>query len=213
MKQYKDRIEAGKILSYYLKQYTDNPNALVLALPRGGVPVAYEVARKLNLELDVFLVRKIGYPYHEELALGAIASNEYIIFNESLRKQMPYDEKVLDNIIEKEKAELKRREGVYRKNKTPLNLKNKIIILVDDGIATGASLKVAIEAIKDQKPDKLIVAVPVAPPESINEIKSMVDELHCPLVPEYFNAVGLWYENFQQTTDDEVIALLTKKLS
>lgn len=210
MHKYKDRKAAGIELAGLLKIYKNNPEAIVLALPRGGVPVAYEVANQLNLKLDIFLVRKIGYPFHEELALGAIASGGHMLFNEELLSKTSYDETVINNIINKEKAELTRRESLYRGNKQALSLHNKIVIVVDDGIATGASIKVALKAIRMQEPQKIIVAIPVAPQSSLNELESLADEIICPLIPENFNAVGLWYEDFQQTTDTEVIELLEK---
>ncbi|QBR84911.1 phosphoribosyltransferase [Legionella israelensis] len=208
MERFADRYAAGKLLAKECKPYANRPDTLILALPRGGVPVAYEMAKSLSLPLDVFVVRKLGMPGYEELAIGAIASGDVTVFNQNILNQFNLSQAAIDNVIEKEKAELNRREKTYRGKKSPLDLKDKIIILVDDGIATGATVKAAIKAIRWQKPQKLVLAIPVAALSSYEEMKTLVDEVVCLMRPEYFNAVGLWYEDFSQTSDEEVFQLL-----
>lgn len=208
MERFSDRYEAGKRLAKACQHYTGQPDALVLALPRGGVPVAYEIAKSLSLPLDVFLVRKLGMPGHEELAIGAIASGDITVFNQDILSQFRPSQNAIDKIIEEEKKELSRREASYRGGKPALNLKGKTIILVDDGIATGATVKAAVKALRGQKPKKLVLAIPVAALSSYKDMSLLVDEIICLLKPEYFNAVGLWYENFTQTSDEEVFQLL-----
>lgn len=208
MEKYQNRQDAGSILASYLLEYKNSSHSIILALPRGGVPVAYQVAQILNLPLDVFLVRKLGFPGHEELALGALATGGTMVFNEELLNQITIDKKLIDSIIEKEQKELNRREKVYRGEKPFLELKDKNIILVDDGIATGATIKASIKALKKLQPKKIIIAVPVAALSTINEIKLLVDEVICPITPVNFIAVGKWYHDFNQTEDKEVIDLL-----
>lgn len=186
---------------------------IVLALPRGGVPVAYVIAEFLNLPLDVFIVRKLGVPYQEELAMGAIASGGVCELNQSVIKSLGISTQELIAAEKKELAELTRREHVYRGNKPPLQLKNKTVILVDDGIATGASIRAAIKALKQAQPAKIIVAVPVAAKQQCIELTALADEVVCPLQPEDLYAVGAWYEDFPQTEDTEVQDLLQKRLT
>lgn len=213
MEKYKNRQNAGKILASQLKNKVVPSEAIVLALPRGGVPVAYEIATTLSLLLDVFLVRKLGVPSHKELAFGAIASGGILFFNEELMKSLHLTPKNVEQVIEAESIELKRREKLYRSGKARLELHNKTIILVDDGIATGATARVAIRAIRKENPKRIILAVPVAAHSTCMEIEQEVDELICPLKPVHFQAVGLWFEDFSQTTDDEVISLLSDRQS
>jgi predicted phosphoribosyltransferase len=210
MEKYFDRYEAGKVLAEHLKSYRDNPEAIVLALPRGGVPVAFEIAQALSLPLDIFLVRKLGVPTHKELAMGAIASGNIVVFNESILQQLQIPTHLIDNTIHLEQQELKRREQYYRGNRPALNLTGKIIILVDDGIATGATMRAAIKAIQLQNPKKIIVAVPVAAASTYEELEPLVDKMICPSKPEDLYAVGMWYEQFNQTDDEEVIELLSQ---
>jgi len=210
MRKFLDRYDAGKVLAEKLKAYKNNSDVIVLALPRGGVPVAFEVAKALHAPLDIFIVRKLGVPSHEELAMGAIASNDTIVFNEEIVRGLNIPQYEIDQVIKSEKQELERREKAYRGNKKFPNLDNKIIILVDDGIATGATMRAAIKAISQQKIKKLIVAVPVAAYETCLEISKLANELICPLQPENFYAVGAWYDNFNQTEDEEVFNLLKK---
>jgi predicted phosphoribosyltransferase len=208
MKKYMDRYEAGRMLAEELKQYTKMKNTIVLALPRGGVPVGYEIAKKLSLPLDVFIVRKLGVPGHEELAMGAIAMGGMTVFNDEILKSLNISKSTIDQVIQAEKQELQRRNAIYRDNKPFPSLQDKTIILVDDGIATGATMKAAIKALKQQKPAILIIAVPVAEFSTCEKMAKLVDKMVCPLKPHDFYAVGLWYEDFPQTSDDEVFELL-----
>lgn len=210
MDKFSDRSEAGIILANYLKEYTKKPGVITLALPRGGVPVAYEIATALSLPLDVFIVRKLGLPGHEELAIGAIASGGTIFFNERLMSQLNIKRLAIQHVIEQEQKELLRREHLYRGNKPFPDLKEKTVILVDDGIATGATIKSAIEALRKYQPTSIIIAVPVAAASTCKEIAPLVEEVICPIKPIDFYAVGLWYKQFPQTTDHEVIELLKK---
>lgn len=210
MKKYLDRYEAGRILAELLMEYTNDSNALILALPRGGVPVAYEIAKSLSLPLDVFIVRKLGVPGHEELAMGAIATGEMLVFNDDIIKTLNITKSSIDKVIQFERNELQRRELNYRGNRPLPNLFNKTVILVDDGIATGASIRVAIKAIRQQNPNRIILAVPVASYTSYKEMENLADEIICPIKPDEFYAVGAWYENFSQTSDEEVFDLLVK---
>ena len=206
--KYANRREAGKSVATYLKAYAKHPGVQVLALPRGGVPVAYEIAKALSAPLDILIIRKLGVPGHEELAFGAIAGGGVIVFNEALLKTLSLSEQDIHRVIQVEQEELQRRETTYRGNKPFPTLKNKVVILVDDGIATGATMRAAIQALKQQQPKRLIVAVPVAARSTIDELSPLVDEIICPLQPEAFYAVGAWYQAFPQTTDEEVLGLL-----
>lgn len=208
MNRYVNRHEAGKILSKEMKIYEKNPDTYVLALPRGGVPVAYEIAKTLSLPLDVFIVRKLGVPYHEELAMGAIASGGVTVFNDDILQQLQIPKSEIQKVITAEQKELTRRELSYRGNKPFPTLENKTIILVDDGIATGATMRAAIKSLRQKKPKHLILAVPVAASAIISEMEMLVDKIICPIKPDHFYAVGAWYDDFTQTTDDEVFQLL-----
>ncbi|KTC80533.1 phosphoribosyltransferase [Legionella cherrii] len=207
---YDNRNQAGRVLADLLRDYTARTDVVVLALPRGGVPVAYEVATKLSLPLDIFIVRKLGTPGHEELAMGAIASGGIAVFNQEVVNILHIQKDAIDKIKQSEQEELSRRELVYRGNRPFPELSGKTIILVDDGIATGYTMRAAIAALKQKKPAKIIVAVPVAAQSTCDEIAPLVDEIICPKRPTNFYAVGLWYNDFSQTTDDEVIELLQK---
>ena len=213
MDKFINRFEAGVILAKYLKDFANKPDVIILALPRGGVPVAYEIANALSAPLEVFIVRKLGLPGHEELTMGAIASGGTVFFNEPLMSQLNLNHLSLQDVIEKEREELQRRELLYRGNTPFPNLKGKIVILVDDGIATGATMMAAIEAIRNHQPTSIIIAVPVAAYSTCEEMAPLVDKIVCPLKPIDFYAVGLWYENFPQTSDNEVIELLKKSHS
>ena len=213
MDKFIDRQQAGRILANSLKNYAIQPNVTVLALPRGGVPVAYEIAMALSIPLDVFIVRKLGVPGHEELAMGAIASGGTILVNESIIRQLRLQQSSIDAVIQSEQEELARREHLYRGNRPFPDLSGKTIILVDDGIATGATMQAAISALRKHKPASIIVAVPVAAYETCQSMAPLVDKLICPLQPINFFAVGLWYEDFSQTTDEEVIDLLERSNS
>jgi predicted phosphoribosyltransferase len=202
-----DRREAGRQLAARLRDYASS-NTIVLALPRGGVPVAYEVARALGAPLDVFIVRKLGVPGHEEFALGAIASGEVVVLNSELANQLGLSRQDIQTIIEAERRELDRRELAYREGAPPLDVRGRTVILVDDGLATGATMLAAIAALRKLGPARIVVAVPVAAPETCEAMAGAADEVVCAVTPQPFHAVGLWYDNFAQTTDDEVRALL-----
>lgn len=208
MERYTDRGEAGKILAEHLTEYKNKSNTYILALPRGGVPVAFAIARALSAPLDVLLVRKLGVPGHNELAFGAIASGNTIIFNQDIVHSLTLDEQVIKTVIAKEEDELMRRQTAYRGDRPFPVLKNKAVILVDDGMATGATMRAAIKCVYQHHPASVIVAVPVAAYATCEEISPLIDRLVCPFRPRNFYAVGLWYDNFDQTTDEEVSELL-----
>lgn len=210
MRRYLNRREAGTVLADVLRNYHGKDNVIVLALPRGGVPVAYEVATTLQVPLDVYIVRKLGVPGHHELAMGAVAQGGEIIFNQEIIKMYDITQSEIEAVIESENAELMRRETAYRGNRAFPSLNNKIVILIDDGIATGATMKAAILAIRRQKPMQIIAAVPVAAQQVKTLIKPLVDVFACPLLVTNLKSVGLWYNDFSQTEDDEVIDLLGK---
>lgn len=205
---FRDRTEAGRLLADKLKRYQDRENVVVLALPRGGVPVAFEVARALRAQLDVFVVRKLGLPGHEELAMGAIASGGVRVLNKEVTEGLGISDAMIKSVVAKESDELKRRELLYRGHNDPPGIYRKTIILVDDGIATGSTMRAAILAIKQQKPARLVVAVPTGAPTSCAAIEPQIDELVCLMQPRDFYAVGQWYEHFSQTSDEEVAGLL-----
>lgn len=208
MDRFQDRADAGVYLAEQLQKYAGKPDTIVLGLPRGGVVVAYEVARGLGLPLDVFLVRKLGVPGYEELAMGAIASGGVQVINQDVLRSIRIPESRIQEIAAKETEELKRREQVYRRSRGPLHVKGRTVILVDDGLATGATMRAAVEALGKLGPRKIVVAVPVASVEACAEFREAVDEIVCGITPAQFHAVGAWYEDFSQTTDKEVIQLL-----
>lgn len=206
--QYRDRQHAGQVLAESLKNYNGRKDTIVLGLPRGGVPVAYEIAMKLGLVLDVFMVRKLGVPGHEELAMGALASGGTLVFNDEIIHYFQITKSSMDRVIQSEQEELTRREHLYRGDRPFPHLAGKTIILVDDGIATGSTMKAAIMALQQKQPAELIVAVPVAARSTCDDMTALVKTLICPSQPVDFHAVGLWYENFAQISDAEVIELL-----
>lgn len=210
MERYLNRYAAGKLLASLLKNYEKRDNVIVLALPRGGVPVAYEIAKALSIPLDVFIVRKLGVPGHEELAMGALAMGGATIFNTEILHSLGISKEDVEKVIESEKKELQRRETAYRGNKPYPIIKDKTIILVDDGIATGASIKVAIKALRQLNPANIVLAIPVAEATTCKKLATLVETIVCPLQPTNFYAVGQWYEDFNQTSDEEVFALLKK---
>lgn len=210
MDKYQNREAAGKVLADRLSQFANRSDVIVLALPRGGVPVAFEVAITLHLPLDVFVVRKLGVPGHEELAMGAIAANGVIIFNQEVLSELEISQSHIDREIAAEQQELQRREHAYRGQRPFPSVKNKTIILVDDGIATGATVRAAIQALRQWQPARIIVAVPVADPEMAAKIAELADDFICPLQPRPLYAVGAWYHEFLQTTDAEVHTLLMR---
>ncbi|EJM59133.1 phosphoribosyltransferase [Pseudomonas sp. KB_15] len=205
-----DRPAAGRRLIEPLLPYAHRPDVIVLALPRGGVPVAYEVATALKVRLDLMLVRKLGVPSHPEYAMGAIASGGIQIRNEEALRVHPIDRAAFDAVVERETRELLRREKVYRGTRPSVQLKDQVVILIDDGLATGASMRAAIQALRVQAPSRIVVAVPVAPIETAQALRGEVDELVCPLLPEWFTSIGHWYMDFSQTSDAEVIELLQR---
>ena len=202
------RREAGKKLARKLSSYANRLDVLVLALPRGGVPVAYEVACALHAPLDVFVVRKLGVPGHEELAMGAIASGGVRVLNEDVMRAMAIPLSVIDAIAGQEQKELERREHLYRGDRPQPNVRGRTVILVDDGLATGSTMRAAALALRKMQPAKLIVAVPVGAPETCDEFRAEVDEVVCAATPVPFIAVGAWYADFSQTSDAEVRELL-----
>ena len=209
-KAFPNRAEAGRLLAEKLKQYAGRDDVIVLGLPRGGVPVAYEVARALNVPLDVFIVRKLGVPGFEELAVGAIASGGVRVLNEDVMRALPNASEVIEEVTEKETAELERREQSYRNGRPAPELRDRTIILVDDGLATGATMRAAVKALRQRGAAKIVVAVPVGPPDTCREFEDVADEIVCARAPEFFQAVGQYYEDFSQTSDDEVRELLTR---
>jgi predicted phosphoribosyltransferase len=208
MNRFRDRAEAGRILADELARDRTLDGALVLALPRGGVPVAAEVAEALDAPLDVMIVRKLGFPGQPELAMGAIASGGAVILNPAIAELVPEDEE--QAIVDLELDEVTRREAVYRRGRPPPSLGGRTVILVDDGLATGATMRAAVAAARAERPKQIVVAVPVAPPSTIHVLRREAERIVCPMVPPYFAAIGLWYEDFHQVSDEEVIGLLDR---
>jgi putative phosphoribosyl transferase len=209
--RFQNRTQAGKALAARLNSYANRPDVLVLGLPRGGVPVAYEVAKALHAPLDICLVRKLGVPGHKELAMGAIASDGVRVLNYDVISWLGISSTTIDTVAARELKELQRRDRAYRGDRLQPEIRDRTVILVDDGIATGSTMRAAISVLKPQHPAQLIVAVPVAPPETCDVFRTEVDEVVCLMTPEAFYAIGLWYEDFSQTTDEEVRELLAKQ--
>jgi erythromycin esterase-like protein/predicted phosphoribosyltransferase len=208
---FRDRREAGKRLAGKLAAYANRPDALVLALPRGGVPVAYEVARALGAPLDVFVVRKLGVPGYEELAMGAVATGGVRVLNDQIIEHLGIPAPLIDAVAARERQELARREHLYRGGRPPPVVRGRTMILVDDGLATGATMSAAIEALRQQNPARIVVAVPTASPDTCEEMKKKADDVICAVTPEPFHAVGRWYQDFSQTADEEVRELLARR--
>jgi putative phosphoribosyl transferase len=206
---FRDRADAGRVLAADLAGYAGRSDVLVLALPRGGVPVAYEVARALGAPLDVFLVRKLGLPGHEEFAMGAIASGGIRLINEQVVRAYGVTDGEIEAIASAEQRELDRRERSYRDGRPLPDLAGRTVILIDDGLATGATMQAAVLALREESPARIVVAVPVAAAETCDELRLLVNEIVCAETPTPFYAVGLWYEDFAQTTDEEVHELLS----
>jgi putative phosphoribosyl transferase len=203
-----NRVDAGRKLAKKLNAYANREDVLVLGIPRGGVPVAFQVAAELGVQLDVFVVRKLGVPSHEELAFGAIATGGVRVLDDQIVEEAGISDLEIELISAKETQELQRRERVYRGNRPPLNVKGKTVILVDDGIATGASALAAISALRELKPAGIVLAAPIAPASTCRRLRSKVDDLTCLDTPETFYAIGEFYEDFSQISDDEVTNLL-----
>lgn len=208
---YANRVEAGRVLAQALARHAGRPGLTVLALPRGGVPVAYEVADRLGAALDLMIVRKLGMPGHEEFAVGAIASGGVRVVNPEVTFYVP--ERVIEQIARRERAELLRRERRYRGDRPLLDVRGHTVILVDDGLATGATMRAAVSAARQLGPRAVVVAVPVAPADTIAMLRQVADDVVCPATPEPFYAIGLWYRDFHQVSDEEVTALLQRAWS
>jgi len=208
--RFKDRVEAGQALAERLMQFSARKDVVILALPRGGVPVAYEVAKALHAPLDICVVRKLGLPGAEELAMGAIASGGVRVINDDVMTYVRVPDDIIEEITLREKKELERREQLYRGTREPAYLDGKTVFLIDDGLATGSTMQAAAAAVRAQNPYKIIVAVPVAPSEACLELSRHVDQVVCLMTPEPFYAVGLWYDDFPQTSDEEVRELLDR---
>ena len=205
-----NRTEAGRLLAEKLVNYAGRADVIVLGLPRGGVPVAFEVAQRLGALLDVFIVRKLGVPGFEELAAGAIASGGVRVLNEDVMRAIPHADEAINAITARETAELERREQIYREGRLPPELRDRIVILVDDGLATGATMRAAVKALRERGAAKIVVAVPVGPPDTCHELEERADETICLSTPEFFQAVGQYYEDFSQTSDEDVRELLSQ---
>lgn len=208
---YEDRAGAGRALAAKLTAYANRSDVIVLALPRGGVPVAFEVAEALDAPLDVFVVRKLGVPGHEEFAMGAIASGGIRVVNEDVVRALGIPEEAIDAVAERERRELERRSRAYRGDGPPVDVRGRVVILVDDGLATGSSMRVAIEAVARQTPKRVVVAVPVGARATCDELAALSVEVVCPLTPSAFYAVGEWYDDFSPPTDEEIRKLLAPR--
>lgn len=205
---FEDRFEAGQVLAEKLAHYRGRRDVVVLALPRGGVPVAFEVAKALRAPLEVFLVRKLGWPLQPELAMGAMAQGGVRILHDEVVAQLSIPEYVIERVADQEARELARQQELYRPGRAPPDVAGRIVILVDDGLATGSTMRAAVEALRMRRPSRLVVAVPVGAPQTCAEFSELVDEAVCAAEPEDFRAVGMWYRDFSPTSDDTVIHLL-----
>jgi putative phosphoribosyl transferase len=206
--RFENRRKAGQYLAGKLSDYAGRDDVLVLGLPRGGVPVAYEVAQRLGAPLDVFVVRKLGVPGHEEYAMGAIASGGVRVINQDVVRRLGIPQAIVDRVAEQERRELERRENAYRDGRPAPTIEGRTVLLVDDGLATGASMWAAVAALRQRNPAQIVVAVPTASKETCDSFRDVVDDIICAITPDPFMAVGVWYKNFSQTTDDEVRRLL-----
>lgn len=207
---FQNRTEAGRLLAEALRSYEGRSDALILALPRGGVPVAFEVAQALGIALDLMLVRKLGMPGQEELAMGAIATGGSQFLNQDLVASAGISEAVIEAVAKREKKELERREQAYRGPRPVPEVRERCIILIDDGLATGATMRAAVLALRSQQPGRIVIGVPVAPPDTVAELRAEADEVVCLATPEPFFAIGKWYLDFSQTSDEEVRELLAR---
>ena len=209
--RFRNRTDAGRQLAEKLAAYANRPDVLVLALPRGGVPVAFELARAFGAPLDVFLVRKLGVPGYEELAMGAVATGGVRVLNDEIVRGLGISEHEIDAVVARELRELSRRDRLYRGDRPPSDVAGRTVILVDDGLATGATMRAAVQALRQQQPGRIVAAVPIASPDTCQVLKAEADDVICAITPEPFFAVGHWYDDFTQTTDDEVRELLARQ--
>jgi len=209
-KAFTDRRQAGRILAHQLRSYAGRPDVIVLGLPRGGVPVAFEVAQVLDAPLDVFLVRKLGAPGHEELAMGAIASGDVVVINDEVVRALKIGNDEVIAEVASEREELARREVIYRNGRPLADVGGKTVILIDDGLATGSTMRAAVTALRQKQPARIVVGVPVGAASTCAELQEIADECVCAIAPEDFRAVGLWYDDFAQTSDEEVCDLLAR---
>jgi len=207
---FRDRRHAGRVLAQVLTGYANRSDVIVLALPRGGVPVAYEVAKALHAPLDVFVVRKLGVPGHEEYAMGAIASGGVRVLNDEVVQRLGIPDAAVDAVARYEQGEVERRERLYRAGRPPPDVRGRTVILVDDGLATGSTMMAGVRAVRAQQPARIVVAVPTAAAETCAQLRSEADEVVCATTPEPFRAVGMWYDDFSQTSDEEVRELLAR---
>jgi predicted phosphoribosyltransferase len=205
---YADRAEAGRVLAGLLSNFRATPGAMVLALPRGGVPVGFEISQRLHLPLDVLIVRKLGVPGREELAMGAIASGNLVVLNQPVIRALHLSAEEIQRVVKRERIEIARREEQFRGNRPAPDVRGRVVILVDDGLATGATMRAAAQTIRARSPERLIVAVPVGSREACSELQADVDQVVCAATPAHFSAVGAHYRSFSQTTDEEVRELL-----
>jgi putative phosphoribosyl transferase len=208
--RFRDRREAGERLAASLTRYANRDEVVVLGLPRGGVPVAFEVARALGAPFDVFLVRKLGAPGHPEFAIGAIAAGGVRVLSQDVIAELHIPREMVEEVAERERLELERREKAYRGDRPKPQLQGRTVIVIDDGLATGSTMEAAVSALREHRPAKIVVAVPVGAVESCRRLRALADEVICLRTPEPFNAVGLWYQRFDQTTDSEVVELLRR---
>jgi predicted phosphoribosyltransferase len=213
MQPFADRRHAGLVLAEQLGHYKGRGDPVVVALPRGGVPVAHEVARALDAPLDVFIVRKLGLPGYRELAMGAIASGGVRVLNDDVVSMYRVPKGVIDAVTREEQVELERREGAYRDGRAPIRLSGRTVLIVDDGLATGSTMKAAVEAVRAQSPTRVVVAVPVAAPETCRELGAIADDIVCARTPASLGAVGAWYRDFSQTSDEDVRDLLREHVA
>jgi len=205
-----DRIEAGQLLAAELERYAEQPSTIVLGIPRGGVVVASQVAHALRLPLDIFVVRKLGAPGQEELAMGAVALDGFYLLNHDVVEHLNISEAEVQEVLRQEQKELQRREHVYRQGRDPLPIEGRTVLLVDDGMATGSSLRASIQMLRSRRPGEIIVAVPVGPPDTLAALKKEVHDVVCVRAPKPFRAIGCWYHDFAPTSDEEVIDLLQR---
>lgn len=213
-KFFKNRSEAGQFLAQKLAEYTNDPNVVVLALPRGGVPVAFEVAEALKAPLDIFVVRKLGVPGYDELAMGAIATGGIRVLNPTVLNYLDIPDEMIERVTAREQRELERRERLYRGTRPALDVRGRTVIVVDDGMATGSTMRAAVRALRQQQPEKIVVAVPVGARKTCESFVNEVDTMCvCAITPEPFDGVGLWYRDFEQTSDEEVRQLLAERQS